>query len=138
MDEYEAYFSRILASYEANEIKEDPRPRQYPFRTDQTLQTCIFTLILMWESQQVLKDSVIVTTLKKACRNYRGISFLSTTGKVFAMILLNRLQILARKILPESQCGFRVSRGTIKIISKRKAENNKKPFILFSMTYKCL
>ena len=41
------------------------------------------------------KDTSIVTIYKKGdrtdCGNNRGISFLSITGKIFAMILLNRL-----------------------------------------------
>lgn len=135
MDEYEAYFSRILASYEANEIKEDPRPRQHPCRCDRTLQTRIFTLILMWESQQVLKDSIIVTTLKKgegkSCRNYRGISLLSTTGKVFAKILLNRLQIIAKKILPESQCIPCISWNKQDYSQEKSREQQKTLYLVF-------
>jgi hypothetical protein len=60
---------------------------------------------------------MIVTIFKKGdrtqCGNYRGISLLSTAGKVLAKVLLARLQLAASKILPESQCGFRASRSTI-------------------------
>ena len=42
----------------------------------------------------------------KDCNNYRGISFLSTPGKVFAMVLLNtvRDQLLAHHRVEQS--GF--------------------------------
>ena len=48
--------------------------------------------------------------------NNRGISPLSTAGKILAKILLQRLQTIAEVILPESQCGFRYSRSTIDMI----------------------
>ena len=51
-----------------------------------------------------------------SCGNYRGISLLCIAGKIFARILLDRLLQLAEEILPESQCGFRPSRGTIDMI----------------------
>ena len=61
----------------------------------------------MWESEQVpkdLKDAVVIIIFKKgdrnACGNYRGISLLSIAGKIFARILLNRLQVAAEEILP--------------------------------------
>ena len=37
-------------------------------------------------------------------------------GKLFTKILLNCLTPLAEEVLPESQCGFRPSRGTIDMI----------------------
>ena len=77
----------------------------------------------MWEREQIpkdLKDAAVITIFKKgdrnACGNYRGISVLSIAGKIFARILLNRLQVVAEEILPESQCGFRQPRGTIDMI----------------------
>ena len=48
--------------------------------------------------------------------NYRGISLLSVVGKAFARVAQVRLQILAKHIYPESQCGFRTGRSTIDII----------------------
>lgn len=65
------------------------------------LQTCIFTPILMWESWQLLKDVVIIMMFKKGewkvCGNYRGISLLSITGKIFARILLNYSRTLLER-----------------------------------------
>ena len=48
--------------------------------------------------------------------NYRGISLLSIVGKVFARVVLKRLQVLAEQVYPESQCGFRANRSTIDMI----------------------
>ena len=52
------------------------------------------------------------------CDNHRGISLLSIAGKILAKILLNHLNVhLDRKrLILESQCGFRKDRGTIDMI----------------------
>ena len=50
------------------------------------------------------------------CNNYRGISPRSILGKVFARVILIRLQKLAEHIYPESQCGFSAERSTIDMI----------------------
>ena len=68
-----------------------------------------------------MRDATIVTLYKNKgdrsdCNNYRGISLLSIVGKVYARIILNRLQCLAQRIYPESQCGFRAERSTIDMI----------------------
>ena len=70
---------------------------------------------------QDMKDSNIITLYKNKgersdCNNYRGISLLSIAGKVFAKVTLERLKILAERIYPEAQCGFRPERSTIDMI----------------------
>ena len=88
------------------------------------IQNHLLLLILkIWESGTVpqdFKDVIIVTIFKKGdredCNNYRGISLLSIAGKILARILLDRLLVRAEQILPESQSGFRPSRGTIDMI----------------------
>ena len=53
---------------------------------------------------QDMKDSNIITLYKgdcSNCNNYHGISLLSVIGKMFACIILHRLQILADRIYPE-------------------------------------
>ena len=70
---------------------------------------------------QDMRDCNIITLYKNKgdrsdCNNYRGISLLSIVGKVFARVVLNRLQKLADRVYPESQCGFRSERSTIDMI----------------------
>ena len=52
-----------------------------------------------------MRDSKIITIYKNKgerndCNNYRGISLLSIVGKVFARVILIRLQKLAERIYP--------------------------------------
>jgi len=102
----------------------DNIPTEFLTQGGLVLKTCLHSLILKaWEEKQApndWKDALLVTIFKKGdrreCGNYRGISLLSIAGKILARILLNRLQIVAEIILPESQCGFRPSRGTIDMI----------------------
>ena len=68
-----------------------------------------------------MKDVKIITLYKNKgdrsdCNNHRGISLLSTVSKVFAKVILIRLQKLAERIYPEAQCGFRAERSTIGMI----------------------
>lgn len=81
-------------------------------------------LCMCWKEGKVpqdMRDAKIITLYKNKgersdCNNYRGISLLSIVGKVFARVALNRLQKLAERIYPESQCGFRAERSTIDMI----------------------
>nr|VZI07399.1 unnamed protein product [Spirometra erinaceieuropaei] len=79
----------------------------------------------MWRQGEVpqdFKDATIVHLYKRkgnrqVCDNHRGISLLNIAGKIFARILLNRLNNhLEQGLLPESQCGFRRHRGTTDMI----------------------
>ena len=68
-----------------------------------------------------MRDATIITLYKKKgdridCNNYRGISLLSIVGKVYARVVLNRLQVLAERVYPEAQCGFRAGRSTVDMI----------------------
>lgn len=70
---------------------------------------------------QDMRDANIITLYKNKgersdCNNYRGISLLSIVGKTFARVVLNRLQLLAERVYPEAQCGFRAERSTIDMI----------------------
>ena len=81
-------------------------------------------LIKCWRKGSVpqdMKDSNIVTLYKNKgarndCNNYRGISLLSVVGKLIARVILARLQLLADRIYPESQCGFRAGRSMKKTL----------------------
>ena len=77
-----------------------------------------------WTEQKVpqdMRDAKIITLYKNKgdrsdCNNYRGISLLAIVGKLFARVILSRLQILGDRVYPESQCGFRAQRSTIDMV----------------------
>ncbi|MCG8431359.1 MAG: reverse transcriptase family protein, partial [Candidatus Omnitrophica bacterium] len=81
-------------------------------------------LLMCWEQGTVpqdMRDANIITLYKNKgdrsdCNNYRGISLLSIAGKIFARVILKRLQTLAEQVYPEAQCGFRANRSTIDMI----------------------
>jgi len=66
------------------------------------------------------KDALVVPIPKNSdlsqCDNWRGISLLDVGGKLFAKIIQNRLQTMAQRVLPDSQCGFRCGRGCTDMI----------------------
>nr|VZH97735.1 unnamed protein product [Spirometra erinaceieuropaei] len=79
----------------------------------------------MWRQGEVpqdFKDATIVHLYKRkgnrqVCDNHRGISLLNIAGKIFARILLHRLNNhLEQGLLPESQCDFRRNRGPVDMI----------------------
>ncbi|KAK1906434.1 RNA-directed DNA polymerase from mobile element jockey [Dissostichus eleginoides] len=84
-----------------------------------------------------MKDGKIITLYKNKgdkgdCNNYRGILQLSVLGKVFSRILLVRLQKLAARVYPESQCGFRSGRSTTDMVftvrqAQEKCREHNKP-----------
>ncbi len=73
----------------------------------------------VWEVERVPEDwqKAILVPLYKGkgdrseCSNWRGISLLSVVGKVFAHILLERINAVVEGQLSEAQAGFRVGRG---------------------------
>ena len=91
---------------------------------------------------QDMRDAKIVTLYKNKgdrsdCNNYRGISLLSVVGKLYARAVLARLQKLAERVYPESQCGFRAERSTVDMIfsllqlQEKCREQNKPLYIAF-------
>ncbi|XP_076031949.1 uncharacterized protein LOC143019853 [Oratosquilla oratoria] len=103
----------------------------------------LFTTI--WTEEQLpneWRDATTVTILKKGDRsdsgNYRGISLLAVIGDFFfTRILLNRLILIVEAVLPESQCGFRSSRGTVDIIftARQLKEKAREPYQPLYMTF---
>ena len=87
-------------------------------------QTIWKLFVQMWDQERVPDDfrvSRICSLYKNKgdrsdCNSYRGISLLTSPGKVFARILLNRLLPLSEDILPETQFGFRPNRSTCEAI----------------------
>ena len=89
-----------------------------------------------------MRDANVLTLYKNKgdrsnCNNYRGISLLSIVGKVFARVVLKRLQVLAEQVYPESQCSFHANRSTTDLIFslkqlQEKCREQKQPlFIAF-------
>ena len=80
---------------------------------------CFLSLIhKVWEEgsvPQAWKDANLVPIPKKGdlslCGNWRGIALLDVAGKVLGRLVQNRLQQIAEKELPDSQCGFRRGRS---------------------------
>jgi hypothetical protein len=67
----------------------------------------------MWSKEELpdqWKESIIVPIYKKGdktdCRNYRGISLLSTSYKILFNILLSRLSLYVDEIIGDNHCGF--------------------------------
>jgi hypothetical protein len=60
------------------------------------------------------KETIMVPIHKKGdktgCRNYRGVSLLSTSYKILSNILLATLTAYADGIFGDHQCGFRCNR----------------------------
>ena len=76
-------------------------------------------ILSVWNSEtlpQEWKLSTVCPIHKKGdileCSNYRGISLLCTSYKVFSNILFNRLSFYAENIIGDYQCGFRRGRST--------------------------
>ena len=75
----------------------------------------------IWEQEVMVKDWTVAVLIrlyknkddKRICDKYRRISLLVVTGKVFARVLLNRIQTCLIKKLLEQQAGFRSGRSTI-------------------------
>ena len=98
----------------------------------------------VWKEESVPKewrDAILVPIPKKGdlsiCDNWQGISLLDTVGKLFAKVIQRRLQVIVEEVLPDSQCGFRSSRGCVDMIFcarqlvEKAREHNTQIFILF-------
>ena len=96
---------------------------------------------------QDMRDAKIITLYKNKgdhsdCNNYLGISLLGIVEKAFARVVLNRLQLLAERIYPEAQCGFRAARSTIDMFYslrqlQEKCGEQRCPLLLLSLLLLC-
>jgi len=78
---------------------------------------------MIWQDLEVPEDwknGVIIKLPEKGslkdCNNWRGITLLSTSSKVFNRVLLNRLQDAVDCTLRDEQAGFRKGRSCIEQI----------------------
>lgn len=99
----------------------------------------------IWETGEVPQDFKNAMVLpmyknkgdKSCCDNYRGISLLSSTGKVLSTILNNRLTTIAEYHNPECQAGFRKNRGcndmifSLRQLQEKCIEQNQPLYICF-------
>ena len=98
----------------------------------------------VWEEGKVVRDwqdAVVVPIPKKGdlkqCDHWRGIGLLDVVGKVLGRIVQGRLQVIAGKILPESQSGFRKGRGCADMIfvarqlAEKAREHGESLYVLF-------
>ena len=98
----------------------------------------------VWEERCVPRewaDAILVPIPKKgnlqSCDNWRGIALLDVVGKLVARIVQKRLQVLAERELPESQCGFRRGRGctdmifVVRQLAEKAIEHQTKQFFVF-------
>ena len=94
----------------------------------------------VWEEGSAMgewQDAVVVPVPKKGdprhCDNWRGISLLDMVGR----IMKERLEVIAGKVLPESQCGSRKERGCVDMIFvarqlvEKAREHNQSLYMLF-------
>lgn len=99
----------------------------------------------IWELGEVpqeFKDAVVLPLYKNkgdksSCDNYRGISLLSSAGKVLSNILNTRLTVISEYHNPESQAGFRKNRGcndmifALRQLQEKCIEQNQPLYICF-------
>lgn len=101
----------------------------------------------IWKEGRFPKEwrrSVVMPIYKKGdkekAENYRGISLLCTAYKIYAEILKGRLEVEAeeRKLIPESQAGFRKGRGTMDnililnhIVQRERCKEDSKVYTVF-------
>jgi len=98
----------------------------------------------VWEERMVPKewmDVIIIPIPKKgklsSSDNWQGIALSEVVGKVAARVIQGRLQRLAEKELPDSQCGFRKDRSctdmtfVVRQLTEKALKHRMKQFTIF-------
>ena len=98
----------------------------------------------IWQEEDIppeWKEGYLIKLPKKgdlsSCSNYRGITLLSTPGKVFNRVLLNRMKDAVDPHLRDQQAGFRKNRSctdqitTLRIILEQSLEWNSPLYVNF-------
>ena len=100
---------------------------------------------VIWKNRKApeeWRDAFVVPVPKKGdlrdCNNSRGISLLDVVGKVFARVMMSRLQVVGEdSVFEDSQAGFRALRQCMDMIFscrqlvEKVLEQNDKVFLLF-------
>ena len=100
---------------------------------------------LCWDKGVVPSDwrNVVIVPIYKGkgerteCKNFRGISLLSVPGKVFARVLVDRIERLTVERMWNVQCGFMKGKGcvdqifTLRMIVEKCLDVGKKVFAVF-------
>lgn len=107
-----------------------------------TMLTKLFNKI--WRKEEIPRDweiGIIIPIYKKGdnkeCKNYRGITLLSTVLKLFEQVINTRLKEMIEPTLEDAQSGFRIGRCvqdhifTIKQIIEKKREKRKNVYLAF-------
>lgn len=110
---------KLLKTNKAPGIDNIP-PELLKGRNNTTIRALHTVIKKVWQQEKMPEDwqkSIICSIHKKGdklvCENYRGISLLCTSYKVFSKILEHRLKPYAENIVGEYQVGFRPGRSTI-------------------------
>ena len=128
----------------------DGIPTDIPKKGGNQLHTALLSLynacLRKGQVPKDFRDALILTIYNRkgdraVCGNYRGISLLATAGKVFAKIILGRLQAISEETLPESQSGFRAGRSTSDMIFtlrqlQEKAVEQQRPLYVVFVDFK--
>ena len=100
--------------------KDDIRPEMLKAMNNLGVRWLIHVFQVAWKTGKVTKQwqiSVLIPIHKKGdtrkCTNYRGISLLSLSGKVYAKCLEKRCREIVEPQLRNVQCGFRPGRSTM-------------------------
>ena len=97
----------------------------------------------IWNSEETVEDWTLAILIrlfkntgdKRHCDNYRGISLLVVTSKLFTRVILNRVQNVIDRQLMAEQAGFRPNRSTVdqifilKMAMEKSREFNKPTYI---------
>ena len=81
-------------------------------------------MVSVWQQGEVVNDwqnakmvPIPIRGNLQQCDNWRGIIFWDEAGKLFARILQDWVQVIAKVALPDSQCRFRRGLGCTDILS---------------------
>lgn len=136
----------ILNTFKANKTpgSDEMNIELIKYASPQLKMRFLDVLNICWSTLQIpseWKIAIIRPIFKKGkrdeCKNYRGISLLNTSYKIFAKIITRRLNIISEVLLNNEQHGFRRGRACtdcifiVKQIIQKRREFNQETHLLF-------